>query len=435
MRSPGLFVIFALAAALSGRPLPAVADLSGHGGMVRAIDVSPDGHRAFTGSFDFSAIVWDFGTQTEIGRLDEHAGPVTAVAFAPDGKRALTASDDMTAIVWNLETLEPIHRLAGHKHKVMAVAVSADGRLAATGSWDKTVRIWDLRTGAVVREIYVATPVNTIAFLGASTKLAIGGHDPVIRLVDAATGLRLGKFEGHRMGITQLATSADGGQLISASIDKTLRLWNLREPTEVRVYEGHDGQVFAARFSADGETALSAGRDGVLVQWDLASGRQKQTIDAHDAIIWGLGVSPDGRFALTASSDETVRVWHLGTGDRIGIEAAPSDEPKPWLTSDHPGASLFGKCAKCHSLSANGARRSGPHLSGLFGRRAGSVPDYKYSSALTGADFVWNERTLFRLFDEGPDKVLPGTKMPVQRVTDSQRLAQLVEYLKELTAQ
>ena len=40
---------------------------------------------------------------------------------------------------------------------------------------------------------------------------------------------------------------------------------------------------------------------------------------------------------------------------------------------------------------------------------------------------------MFRLFDEGPDKFLPGTKMPVQRVTDSKKLTQLVDYLEKLT--
>ena len=48
--------------------------------------------------------------------------------------------------------------------------------------------------------------------------------------------------------------------------------------------------------------------------------------------------------------------------------------------------------------------------------------------------FKWDDKTLFRLFNEGPDKMLPGTKMPVQRVTDAKQLADLVDYLREITA-
>ena len=132
--------------------------------------------------------------------------------------------------------------------------------------------------------------------------------------------------------------------------------------------------------------------------------------------------------------DERARVWHLGTGDQIGIAGEGASEPQPWLDSDHPGATLFRKCATCHSVTAGGPRRSGPHLAGLFGRRAGSVPGYKYSPTLTRSDLIWGEETLQALFREGPERFLPGTKMPMQRVPDDGQLVQLIDYLRELTA-
>ena len=197
----------------------------------------------------------------------------------------------------------------------------------------------------------------------------------------------------------------------------------------------HDGQVFGAVFSPDGRSALTAGRDGFVVQWDLERGEATRQIRAHDRIVWAVRFTPDGRFAISGSSDDHARVWHLETGDRVGQtdEEAESEEAKPWLTSDHPGAKLFTKCARCHAIRAEDRQRSGPYLKGLFGRRVGSVSGYKYSPALTGVDFVWNEQTLFDLFDRGPDKVLPGTKMPVQRVPDATELGHLVNYLKALT--
>ena len=94
---------------------------------------------------------------------------------------------------------------------------------------------------------------------------------------------------------------------------------------------------------------------------------------------------------------------------------------------------MFQKCARCHSLGPDYLRRSGPHLKGLFGRRVGAVEGYSYSDALKGRNFVWDKDTLFELFDEGPDKFLPGTKMPVQRATDREKLTQLVNYLEILT--
>lgn len=429
-----LSLVLALSSSLPSGPV--LADMSGHGGMVRALDISNDGRRVLSGSFDFSARLWDFAGQTEIGVLDDHGGPVTDVAFVGDNQ-ALTASDDMTAILWDLKTLKPIKRLKGHGHKVMGLAVSKDAKHAVTGSWDKTVRLWNLDQGKALRTFTNSSPVNAVVFTDGGKTIAAGGHNGKIHIWSAETGLSKGVLEGHELGITGLSVSPDGRRLLSSSIDKTLRLWDLETMTEIRVYKEHEAPIFAAAFSPDGKTALSAGRKGILIQWDLVKGNAIRTIRAirdRRTIVWSVAFSPDGRFALTGSSDELIRVWHLESGDRIGLAAEGDNEPKPWLASNHPGARLFTKCARCHSLNAKGRGRSGPHLAGLFGRAAGSVEGYNYSSALTGVDFRWNEKTLYDLFDKGPDKYLPGTKMPVQRVPNTKQLTELVDYLKELTS-
>ncbi len=294
-----------------------------------------------------------------------------------------------------------------------------------------------MATGAFLEQrragMIAVEPRLGFVFADGGKKVISGDHDGKIRIWDARTGSIEGALEGHELGITGLSLTPDGRRLLSASIDKTLRLWDLEKMQEIRSFGDREGPVFANAVSPDGRTALMAGRYGYLVQFNIATGEPVRTIRAHNDIIWAVGFSPDGRFALTASSDERVRVWHLESGDRIGLTAEGEDEPKPWLDSDHPGAPLFKKCARCHSLSANGKRRSGPNLAGLFGRPAGSVKGYNYSQALNGAHFRWNEKTLFELFDKGPDKYLPGTKMPVQRVPNDEQLTQLVDYLKELT--
>ncbi|MEK9724137.1 MAG: c-type cytochrome, partial [Rhodospirillaceae bacterium] len=280
--------------------------------------------------------------------------------------------------------------------------------------------------------IQVPVPVNAVAFV-AGGMIAVGGHDSTIRIYDTATGAPRGKMVGHKMGITELRASADGRRLLSSSIDKTLGLWDVAGFEAIRTLERHDSQVYGVRFTPDGKRAVSGGRDGFLMVWDLETGKLLKSFKGHDKIIWAVAISPDGRFAVSGSSDDTARVWHLASGDRIGPPAEEAGEPQPWLDSNHPGAGLYKKCARCHALTAEGARRSGPHFAGLFGRRVGTVEGYRYSDALKGRNFVWNEDTLFRLFDEGPDKFLPGTKMPVQRVTDRTALIHLVEYMKELT--
>jgi len=413
---------------------PVFADLVGHGGMIRAVDLSPDGRRVLTGSFDFSAILWDFEDQRQVARLDAHEGPVTSVSFVGDGSTALTTSDDMSVIFWDLKTLSPLHRLLGHKHKVMTASASFDGTRAVSGGWDAKVMIWDLAAGKLLMTLKIQAPVNSVVFLGQSKKIAVGGHDRTIRIFDTDSGRFLGKMEGHLMGITGLSSSADGTLLLSASIDGSLRIWDPVNFKEIRKLEGHDKQVYSAHFLKGDKTAISSGRDGTIVQWNVTTGEKIKAIKAHNSIIWAVAASRDGRFAVSAGADESARIWHLDSGDRIGAEVVATNEPQPWLKSDHPGASLYKKCARCHAYRANLTRRSGPHLENLFGRRAGSVKEYRYSGAFEDANFVWNEKTIFELFDEGPDIYLPGTKMPVQKVTNASDLRQLLDYLKGLTS-
>ena len=85
-------------------------------------------------------------------------------------------------------------------------------------------------------------------------------------------------------------------------------------------------------------------------------------------------------------------------------------------------------------LSESSARKAGPTLYGLFGRRAGTVADYSYSQILTGSEIVWSAETINALFLEGPDHFIPGTKMPMQRIAQQENRDDLITYLRQATA-
>ena len=108
--------------------------------------------------------------------------------------------------------------------------------------------------------------------------------------------------------------------------------------------------------------------------------------------------------------------------------------PGPAPRTEGRGPKLFAKCAACHTLTGDGGNRAGPPLAGLFGRRAGSVADYPYSPALRDSGIVWTEETVARLFDMGPDRFVPGSKMPLQRLTDPRDRGDLIDYLKQMSA-
>jgi cytochrome c len=94
------------------------------------------------------------------------------------------------------------------------------------------------------------------------------------------------------------------------------------------------------------------------------------------------------------------------------------------------GEEIYTRCLACHTLAHN---RVGPRHCGLFGRKAGSVPNYAYSAAMKKYGVIWNEGTLDR-FIENPLKTVPGTKMGYAGVKDPQERADLIAYLKKVTS-
>jgi cytochrome c len=93
------------------------------------------------------------------------------------------------------------------------------------------------------------------------------------------------------------------------------------------------------------------------------------------------------------------------------------------------GAKVYLDCILCHSLDKNDI---GPKHRGVFGRKAGSVPDYDYSAALKTSNIVWNETTLDQWLTD-PQALVPGTKM-VFSLDDAQDRADVIAFLKEKTA-
>ncbi|MDO8980405.1 MAG: c-type cytochrome [Afipia sp.] len=420
-------VIGALISALGA--MPAVAQLRGHGGPVRALAISSDGQTLLSGSFDGSAIRWSLGRDAAEQVLRFHADTVNATALLKDG-RAVTAGADGRIAIWSSGKQQPDAVLEGHKAPIAALALSPDGAMLASAAWDHTVRLWPLA----------------------------GGGPRVL--------------EGHTQNVNGLTFSGDGRNLISVSYDLTLRIWPLDSsaaPSIVTlpaplnsVVAFTDGEIAAA--GADGKIyfldrtgklvseavagpipviAMAMSQNGALlaaadVRGSVAIIDRKARTLARRLIgpglpVWSVAFMPDNGTLLTGGADSVIRRWNTLTGEPIGatIQESPND-PLAAYAGDR-GAEVFRACVACHTLTPDQGNKAGPTLSGVFGRRIATLPGYNFSEPLKKLDIVWTPETVSKLFEIGPAAYTPGTKMPEQRIGSDEDRKALVQFLARAT--
>ena len=426
-----------LVALISGSPLPAKAGFDAHGGPVKGIAVSKDGTRALTASFDYSIILWNLVDGAIMAEFHGHEAAVNAVTFLPDGKRALSASDDGKVGIWDLASGKALALLEGHFGKVVALAVSPDGDLAASVGWDQRVRLWDLGTMKPSQALSGSANLNAVLFSKSGKRLVVGSSDgslDVWRLEDSVRGMT---WKAHDFAITGLAASPDGRIIATSSVDETVQLWDQEAGEALQTLYGHVGPVLAVALSQDGELVASGGVDGTVRVWRRGDGDRLKVYARHRGAVWAVAFAPDGRTLLSGGADGLVLTYDLEDDEEArGQQAAASGgfEPPARKTTADRGEKLFKTCIACHTTGPDGGHRAGPTLHGVFGRKAGSHPDYRYSETLVQSDLIWTEETIDRLFAIGPDQLLPGTKMPLQQMPDAQDRADLIAFLKRVTA-
>ena len=420
-------VVLALAVSVAC-VMPAQAQLRGHGGPVRALAITADGKTAISGSFDETAIRWSLARDAAEQVMRFHDGSVNAVAVLPD-RRIATAGQDRRVALWAPGADRPATVLSGHEAPVAALAVSPNGALIASGSWDHTVRIWPLAGGEPrVLEGHQQN-VNGVAFTPDGRALVSAGYDLTLRIWPLAGGAPT--VATLPTPLNAVAVAADG-EIVTGGADG--KLYFVSPTGDVRgAVAAADTPIIALVVSRDGALVAAAGVRGSVAIVDRASRTVTRTLVGPGLPVWSAAFLPDNRTLLTGGTDRIIRRWDAVTGEPIGgVAVGGADDTLAAYAGDH-GADVFRACVACHTLRADAIGRAGPTLAGIFGRRIASLPGYRYSEALKKLDIVWTPETVAKLFEVGPARYLPGTKMPEQRIGSQDDRDALVRFLERAT--
>jgi hypothetical protein len=120
---------------------------------------------------------------------------------------------------------------------------------------------------------------------------------------------------GHDNFVRSASFSPDGSRIVTASWDKTARVWDAATGKEIAILRGHDEQVDSAAFSPDGSRIVTASRDKTARIWDASTAKEIAVLRGHNNWVTSAAFSPDGSRIVTASWDNTARIWdaHLQT--------------------------------------------------------------------------------------------------------------------------
>jgi len=280
-----------------------IQTFKGHSSNVISMIFSTDGQCILTGSWDYTAKLWDIKSGRELQTFNW--GTIKSAAFSPDGQHILTV--EMGAHSATLRDLQGrvILSFICHSDFVESVAFSPDGQRVLT-SCDNTVKLWDLQGRELLTIGGHSANISSVTFSPDGQSILTGSFDNTAKLWDLQ-GQKILSFRGHSNHVGSVAFSPDGQRVLTGSEDFTAKLWDL-QGREMQTFRDSWPHVYSVAFSPDGQRVLTGNRSTATL-WDL-QGKEILRLGMHLGYVYSVVFSPDGQRVLTGSY-ETVKLWDL----------------------------------------------------------------------------------------------------------------------------
>src|SRR5215469_3154389 len=247
-------------------------------------------------------------------------------ALYPD-KGALDLIRGAIRLSWHVITRDPaqfasqmIGRLLSHQDAPTVEGFTKRVAEGMRGAWLRPLQatLHPPGTGLIRTLTGHTSDVSAVAVTPDGQRAVSASYDKTLKVWDLGSGRELHTLTGHADRVVAVAVTRDGQRAVSASDDGTLKVWDLGNGRELHMFTGHASYVSAVAVTPDGQRVVSASWDHTLNVWDLGSRRELHTLTGHTYEVRAVAVTPDGRRAVSASDDWTLKVWDLGSGHELG---------------------------------------------------------------------------------------------------------------------
>ena len=337
--------------------------IKGHRQGVTCLCFHPFYKRLASGSDDASIIIWECDEFTEERSLKAHTDTINCLTFDNNGKYLASCSSDLTIKIWNFDTMTVFRTLNGHEHTVSCVEFTPDGNFLYSCSRDHMIKYWDINSGNCkntlkgheewVRSISLNSKGDLLASSSDDEKIFIWqtgantvqhelyGHTNKIESViflknekaifnvytsDFASANKLGVSDENnnnedktkddlekllkKQELLKAKDKVNKEYVISASRDKTIKLWDAIGGVCIFTFTGHDNWVRSLCEHPNGKYIVSCSDDKSIRLWDLKTGLcQKKLLNSHEKFVVTISMSPKCKLLASGSNDFTIKIW------------------------------------------------------------------------------------------------------------------------------
>ncbi len=302
---------------------------------VTAVAFSPDGKQLATSGYH-EVLLWNVADGKLASRITNVAERVYDIEFTADGSTIAVAAGTPAQIgevkLFQVSDGKLLADLVTTSDSIFAVAFSPDEKRIATAGADRAIQVFDMATKQ--EQLHIedhADWVMDIAWSPDGTKLASASRDKTSKLFDMKTGESLATFNSHSDAVFGAGFTPDGNQVISSGSDRQIRLWTASNAKQVRNI-GFGGDVFEVVVSKDGRI-FSCSADKTARIHNSANGSQVHSLGGHTDWVYSVAFSETAKTVAAGSYNGEVRIWNAEDGKELlkftaapGLEAAQASK-------------------------------------------------------------------------------------------------------------